>query len=629
MGLLIQAIIRLLHFMWYQLDPDEIPLDQIQAILLDPDAKKDFPNQYNALLDTINLKVKEIRTLSEEQNRIAYVQPSYEQALKLNIWWFGTDYIVDFDANRIGKTAGAVLNTALWIYPNEPEWKMFTPHTDHLNRTFQILPRPPISALSHIRALVKQKSLHIAPYLPHSDPENLPSYNIIKDFLSTNRKLFLKNQKHRIIWVGAPDHDFHEDVLIPEFVKWFPHHGLKVHNYDGKISISLPHQHKVTIIFKSYDSEDTKWSGAAVDGIVLSEGVPQSVFNEVRQRYKYPAFASWDYTPYEPRNTTGKSALAHRVFKDPTLLPLNPIVFSGYGITNTPTYILPQDKKDDLIKTWKDDPEGEARLHGLFYSSSPIILKNYQPKIHAIPISFDDLRRKFSPKPLLLFRGIDPGWSHVTACAWMALAPDNCRYIYRFYSKPQASIEERCQDIIELSNNKRVRHPKSPQLWQEHSPNPENQIKITFIDYHTFKTDENTKRPFAYNYINNGLAVRPSITYGPKERATLFNSLLLPQAHLPHPMTSRPPGSKIYFLINEPGVAQALDKMSNLFWQTFARGEKAGLTKDAPQDVGDDEFDATTYVVLPILNYHSFSSVGFRENFDGQEPQRLLYSQVK
>lgn len=616
--------------MWYQLDPDEIPLDQINGILLDPESKLNFPNQYNELLSSIQKRVASLKLLSEEQNRLAYVQPSYEQSLKLNIWWMGADYIVDFDANRSGKTASSVLNAALWIYPNESEWQMFKPHADHLSRTFTILPRPPISALSHIRTLIKQKSLHVNPYEPHSSPENLPSYSIINDFLRSNRKEFPKNPRIRTIWVGAPDHDFHTDTLIPEFTKWFPHHGLKVHNYDGKISIDLPHKHRTTLIFKSYDSDDTKWAGAAVDGIVLSEGVPQSIFNEVRQRYKYPAFASWDYTPYEPRNTAGKSALAHRVFKDPTLLPLNPIVFSGYGIQNTPDYILPEDKKADLIRTWKDDPEGAARLHGLFYSSSPVILKNYDPKIHAIPLTFQQLRQKFAPRPLILFRGVDPGWSHVTACAWMALAPDNCRYIYRFYSKPQASIEERCQDIIDLSGNKRIRHPKSPTLWQEFSPDPQNQIKMTYIDYHTFKTDENTKRPFAHNYVNNGLNVRPSITYGPKERATLFNSLLLPQAHLPHPITLRPPGSKIYFLINEPGVAQALEKMSNLFWQTFERGEKAGLTKDAPQTTEDDEFDATTYVVLPILNYHSFSfSSVDTPDIAGQEEKRLLYSSLK
>ncbi len=618
---------------WYQEDPDEISLEAADIILKDPDARKEFPDQFAALIESVKKKVAALRTAAEEQNRLAWVQPSFEQSLKLNCWIWGIDYIVDFDANRIGKTAGGVLNFLLWTLPNDPDWVMFRPHTDQKNRTYKILRRPPISAIRVIKQLLKTHGFAPDPRLAYDDPYNIEIYNFVARWLNSLPKdNFPPNPKKRMYWAGGPTIDWiTKEVLMPEFKKWTPANVIDTFStYDHRMVLKWKHErrnHEVTILFKSYDSDDTVWSGGAVDGIMLSEGVPKDVFNEVRQRYKYPAFGSWDYTPYEPRNTGTKSALAHKVFKDPTLLPLSPYVFSGFGIVDCPSYILGDDKRADLIKNWEGDPQGDARIRGIFYSSSPVVLKNYDPELHALKMSFEELRQKWLPKPLILFRGVDPGWGHVTACAWMALCPDNSRVIYKFYSRSQRSIEERCEDIILLSGNERVPHEKSPHLFTEKVTKKENKVNITYIDHHTFKTDEVTKRPFAYNYINNGLVVRPSITFGPKERATLFNGLLLPQAHLPHPEKLKPPGSKVYFLINEPGVADAMNRMSNLFWLTFEKGEKRGLTKDTVQDYDDDELDAACYVLCPTLIYSSFlAHTKYESNSSTPRPDgRLSY----
>lgn len=598
---------------WYQQDPDEISLEQANAVLNDTSARTQFPNQWNAVLLAVQKRIAVIQKTAEDQNRLAWVQPSYEQTLKLNCWIWGIDYIVDFDANRIGKTASGVINCLLWELPNDPQWVMFQPFTDHKNRKFKVLRRPPISAVREIKKFLAANKLAPDPRLPYDDPHNIDAYNAIALWINqqVQRKSFPPVARTRMIWAGGPDKDWiTKEVLMPEFLKWTPKHVLDtVSQYDCRMVLKFigpaGKPHTTTILFKSYDSDDTKWSGGAVDAILLSEGIPRDVFNEVRQRFKYPAYGSWDYTPYEPRNTMGKSALAHSVFKDPSKLPLSPYVFSGFGIVDAPTYILADDKRADLIKNWEGDPQGDARIRGLFYSSSPVVLKNYDPKIHALKMSFDALKALWAPKPLILFRGVDPGWGHVTGCSWMALCPDNSKVIYKFYSRSQRSIEERCEDIIEMSGNKRLVHPKHPNLWREEATR-ENAVKMTFIDHHTFKTDEVTKRPFAYNYINNGLLVRPSVTIGPKERATLFNGMLLPQAHLPHPESRRPPGSKVYFLINEEGVADAVNKMTNLFWLTFEKGEKRGLTKDTVQDYNDDELDAACYVLCPSLIYSSF-----------------------
>ncbi len=592
---------------WYQKPADSIPLEEATEILQDTQNREHFPKQFQNLLKQVQETVTVLKEKSKELNPLAWFQPSYEQTLKLNVWIYGIDYIVDFDANRVGKTAAGVVNAEMWIIPNEPEWMMFREHTDHLQRTFRTIMRPPISALADIRALLQKNNLKGDPSKSLDDPTNKQIFDLVSaNFLNNPDYKPTPNPKKRTMWIGAPDNDYQKEIVMPEFKKWLPPHFIdRFSEYDLEIKLKSP-KFQATLIFKSYDSKDTKWSGAAVDGIMLTEGVPVDVFNEVRQRYKYPAFASWDYTPYEARNTATKSALAHKVFTGKEQLPLHPFIFSGFGIESAPTYILPEEKRQDLIKMWQGKPQGEARIKGNFYSSSPTILKNYNETIHELPWTLEDLRKYYKDAPLFLFRGLDPGWGHVTGCSWMALAPDNTRYIYQVYAETQRSIEERCHDIITLSGNERIRHPKSKTMFLEKPSTPKSQIKLTWIDYHTFKTDENTKRPFANNYINAGVIVRPSITFGPKERATMFNDLLTPQTHLCHPLTKKSPGSRLYFLTGGYGVKTAISKITNLFWATFDKGEKRGISKDTPQDYDDDEFDSLCYVALPSLNYASF-----------------------
>lgn len=599
---------------WYQRDPDSISYDEANDILEDPQNRKLFPNQFSLLLQALSTQIAQLKEQSKRDNPLAWFQPSYEQTLKLNAWIYGITYLVDFDANRIGKTAIGVINALSWILPPDPQWVMFQPYTDQLNRTFQTIPRPPITALKTIRENLHSLDLTGNPKLPYDHPDNLACYKATLHLLATHQPPFPPSAPKRTFWVGGPDNDWNEKNIVKEWKKWTPTHNI-VHPYNHTKQMTLGYDQPlnrtyptatVDIIFKSYDSEDTKWSGGAVDGIMMSEGIPPDIFSELRQRYKYPAFGSWDYTPVDPRNTAGRSALAHKVFTGEEQLPLTPTIFSGFGIESTPDYIMDPEKKADMIKMWANKAEGDARIKGLFYSSSPVVLKNYRPEHHALQLTLQEIRQKYHPRPLLLFRGLDPGWGHVTACAWMALAPDNTRYIYRIYAESQRSIEERCEDIIRLSDNQRILNPTNQKTYIERSTHPDNRIRLTFIDYHTFKTDELTKRPYAYNYINNGLVVRQSITYGPKERGQMLNDLLEPVPHLAHPVTRKTPGGKLFFLINEPGVAEALHKMSNVFYQTYEKGEKRGLTKDTIQDYDDDEMDAVAYVTLPSLNYASY-----------------------
>lgn len=464
------------------------------------------------------------------------------------------------------------------------------------------------------------------------------------------------------IWVGAPDIETaHKQIIMPEWRKWSPNTALiDASEYKKHFTYKIPHAAGTTewsVSFKSYEADDQKWSMGAVDGMILTEGIPKPIFNEIRVRFSPFSFGSWDYTPYEPKNTGAKSALAYDCFRGKEKLPLRATIFSGFGVKNAPAHILAPSKKADMMRIYGGKAEGTARLEGNFFTDSPLILKDLDRPFHTLPITFNELNRL---KPnLLLFRSIDPGYDHPTACAWMALSSANEWFVYRFYSKSGTTIDQRCENIIALSNNLRrpfdptrqstinankldrfqekiereirldappVRgilnefvtlqnlSPLLPQnlpapaqttisdntRWQEYHGNPNSETYVaTFLDYHTFKTDETTGKPLADRYRQAGIIVRPSPTTRPKDRCAAVNDALVKQAYLTHPLTKQTPGAKLYFLINEPGVAEALEMLEQLYW---AR-KNDGTPKDEMQEDDDDEFDGLSYPICSTFRW--------------------------
>src|SRR5205814_8270896 len=95
-------------------------------------------------------------------------------------------------------------------------------------------------------------------------------------------------------------------------------------------------------------------------------------------------FASWDYTPAEPRNTGKKVALAYKVYKHEEELPLRHFVFTKFSVRTTPEHIIPKEKKADLIRMWEGTQEGKARLDGDFFASSGLVLDKLNRDFHCL-----------------------------------------------------------------------------------------------------------------------------------------------------------------------------------------------------------------------------------------------------
>jgi hypothetical protein len=702
--------------------------------------KTELGTTARAMLQDLQQDAVPLIEANRELNPLAFVTLSWEQALKCNAWVWGTSFYCDFDANRIGKTAGTIFNASLWMFPNDPTWNIFQPYTDHAGRHVQVLRRPSMKTVKKIRefflSLPPSEYARIPignPKKQPYDPENAEALAFILsrfDLTPLNPKVKQRKRAQNeentttsdenesetqtfklpfnpnpdlneleiatlklprrqfppeiptidpemeysleapvagprnVMWIGAPDWEtYHRNIIMPAWRKWLPKDAIiedSEHNHRIVLKIN---ECKWTILFKSYDAKDTKWSGDAVAGINLTEGVPHKIFNEVRQRFTPTGFGAWDYTPYESRNTGANANLAYNVFKGKEKLPLRAFVFTGFGIENTPTYILDESKRKEMVEMWAGKAEGEARIKGMFFSSSPLVLNHLDREFHCLPITYAKLK-EIRPN-LLQFRGLDPGYDHPTACVWMALSPSNEWFVYRFYKKRGTTISERCSDIIRLSGNSQKPHPQYPhikreihltpgrqpsaannqnvqtcpsksyafssrdlmamleeefeddstlnQVWPEQintsqiPPPPSDRSEVfvaTLLDYHTFKTDEATGLPVANHFINQGLVVTPSPMTRPKDRGILVNAALETSHALVHPLTKKSPGCRLYFLIGEDnGVNELVEDLEQLFWDRISTGDRAGEPKDEMQATGDDGFDALSYPVCSTYRY--------------------------
>jgi hypothetical protein len=605
------------HAWW--LDPPQTLEEQIELFNRRKHCLDDDDEEGSALRElfkSLEQHAHDINADAKEANPLAFATLYWEQVLKCNCWVWGISFLCDFDANRKGKTAGAIINALLWMFPNDPAWHMFIPYTDEWGRHVELFRRPNLRSIKLIQQYLRSHPEDLGdPKKQPYDPENIDKFNRIKNALPN---CFLPcypepsaTESKLTAWQGAPDADYHKNIIMPEWRKWIPKYAISSDSeYEKRFILDVPYESRTikgsqrqvewTILFKSYESKDEKFSGAAVRAIILTEGIKQTHLNEIKQRFQTDAFASWDYTPYESRNTGVKSNLAHKVFTGKEVLPLHPFVFSGFGIGKVPTYVLSEEKKMDLERMWRGRPEGKARLEGEFFSSSPVVLSNLDLHFHGLPWTKQELFDRYPGGQI--YRSLDPGYDHPTVGAWGYLTRLNTWFIYRVFAETGLSIGQRCEKMIKLSGNERHIYKygqgQDDYYYEEVHPNEDSEVSVTTVcDFHMFATDQRTLRPYSTNYIKEGLICTPSVTTKPRDRVQEFNNKLQPSTIVPHPERKVPPGAKVFFLLNEPGVAEACEKLENIFWQRYTTGDRKGDPKDEIQEHDDDELDAISYLV--------------------------------
>lgn len=628
-----------------------------------------------------------------QQNPLASCRPSYFQTLKLNSWLTGATFLIDFDCNRGGKTVTSVLRVNMFMCPppaNAPMWKLQhedNPATKDARHPHQCLPPPAIATLYLLSGSDPLRKLN--PNLSHLHPDNLPIFlsgcrlspllshlrddidmvtgewkpatnlsNLISSFDPTrpeNLTLEKPLPKHHELWHGSPNHKKFKEACASAWFDWTPNQWIKRYvEHDGIIEIQYPNGLSITVTSKSYDSATNVFASDAVRFILLTEGPHPDQWKEIGIRFEHPALGSWDYTVVEAANINSVAHYAEQVAKGKQPMPLKPIIFKDFGIEFVPSYILPPQKKAEMYRIHDGTPEGEARLYGHFYTTTPRALSNLDRDLHCLPMTLAEVIAmkfsKFDTAPLIRFRGYDEGLDSPSACVWVALAPDQTWYVYRAWQKPKLSIGQRCEEIISLSGN--LRKMKNPPASASRVPWSDNdfyyeqiqhphgeRICMTIADYHIFKEDQNTRRTHAMNYVKEGLLLRASITLGPEQRALMLNKLLEPLTLPTISLSVRggageispasPVRAKIYFLMNEPGVADMVDIFEEWYWEQYVRGEMQGQPKDKVADKNDHLADALSYVVLSPYKWSpTLAASGYGRQYSSN-PDRKYFEQLK
>lgn len=601
----------------------------------------------------------------KDKNPLAWCKPSYLQSLKLNSWMTGKTFLLDFESNRQGKTAITVVRIHLFMCPPQPIAHIFKPHSEQNPLTssqlhlYQVLPPPSIARIINLSDNDPIRLLD--PFKSHLHPDNLPLFlqavqesellehirddinkegiyepsrdsQITASFLPTDPdNLLLDAQLPSVhqIWHCSPDHKKFKKVCAKAWQRWTPASWITSYQeHEGVIKIQYPNGIKIEVVSMSYDSPSEKFAGDAVRAILMTEGPPNEHWNEIKLRFEYPALGSFDFTPVEPSNTNSASHLAEQIYKKKEEVPLSPIVFSGFGIEFAPPHILPPAKKADLIRLYRNKPEGIARLDGKFYTNVPKALHALDREVHCLPLTFNEFVKQnypnFQTDPSIKFRGYDEGSDSPSACVWGALMPDNVWVIYRAWQQAQLTISQRVKRIIELSGNERKerRQPASGTRDQQNQDKwwIENQISekivMTIADYHIFKKDQNTGKTHARNYVQEGLLLRASITEGPETRVLLLNNKLsLDEDKKP----------KIVFLMKEPGVAEMVDWFEEWYWERYVQGPNKDQPKDKVSDKDDHLADALSYIVLSPFRWSpSLARTAYNTLFSSKPDAKYL-----
>ena len=365
---------------------------------------------------------------------------------------------------------------------------------------------------------------------------------------------FLKRRtpSEKVGLIGGRTMDHVDSVLLREYQGLIPHTLVKQWFSRNHQSVNL--WNNTRWVVRSYDQNLESWKSGAYKLAHLDEEPPYEVLMEMLER---------------TRTTKGKIIITVAVDDaDTSYLPdacLNPLKYFGtdsflhfkLGVEDVPDDIYPSEEKKIVFQQYDNTPFQAAVRNGEFAYVSGKWLPEFDPQIHVIkpfPI----------PRDWKLIRCVDAGTAAPTACTWVALHPRNIMFIFREYYKKGTSIRERCQDIIELSGNKRKR---DGDIYIEEDS--KEKYELTLLDHAEFKFDAVTGDSLDYEYIKEGLCVQPWTTLGQEARREIARKWLYVDKRERHFITGELGAPRVY----------VFDTCPNFIWEIQKKAFKKPTTE--------------------------------------------------
>jgi hypothetical protein len=552
----------------------------------------------------------------ESECPIGWLKPSWEQAQMLNVWHpdyepeiapEGYQSLGIFCANRIGKTLSVIINTLLWLLPNNRDWVMFEEHVDpplynadgSIRRasrgTYTVFPRPEWATWRRTKRMV----------IPWDAESPMGPCEV---------------------WHGCEnDLDWHGRIAgraggKDGYLAWMPRNALGMRT-DGGTAIykqerTIETRYGQQIIGKTYNADTQAWAGKAARIVNMDEGFEKDKLTEATTRVEGGGYFLWAYTPAEARNIGRRAQLAHDCYKGKLELVGRAKFFTDFTMEDAPSQVLdPDKKKADLARFAKLGGEGKSRAMGGFFESSPRVFSNFQRDKHVLPWNGSEVLAAIKgdgPDELValfhranIIRGMDEGTAHPTTCAWIAILRTGEYVLFREFSEAGLSVSQRCQKIIELSRNTReISHYHSEESLRRYVEKREPEgmvIRRTFADSKIFKRNPETPADeWVDTYRKQGLKLEKATNVGPEARCDYVNDMLLGDATRRHLATKESPGYRLY-VTND--CETMVERLENYLHEQYSSGPNAGQFTGKPAKFGDDEIDSLCYAACSKLRW--------------------------
>lgn len=563
--------------------------------------------------------IEAYQKLAQGQCPMAFIVPSLEQAMVINAWaphamdgFDGAahrelnDYeggyrsIGNFSCNRNGKTYASVVDTLLWIVPNNPAWRMFSWMEDWKGRgKYRILPRPDWE-----RWRKRDRMIY-----PGAD---VPPKGACEIWHGVGRD---DDWTHKV-WLA------YKATMAPDWFGRRSDGGQAVYKQEKRFDTAWGH----SVIGMSMSAESEKWSGKAAWRVNIDEGCPRDILDEALTRITAGGYFHWAYTPVDPANIGEKTRVAKQCYSKPKEFPLagKTKFFIHFALADAPPHIVPDEKKADDIARFKAMGEkGKPRLLGGFFDSSPVVFSNFDRDRNVLPWTGAEIRKKF-PDGMIL-RGMDEGMACPTACIWCIVTKANEYIFFQEWQQAELSVSERCERVIALSGNKReifkFHADQSLIQYREVETAEGMRIRRTFADSKMFKRDqERPEQEWTEAYRKNGLALERASTIPPKARCDLMNDMLRADPNRSHILKGDPefgtlpqasgPGAKLYI---SRECTMMIERFENYLWQQLSSGPNKGMFTDNPE-VGDDHLpDCGGYICAAKLKWVDMTEIAMRK----------------
>jgi hypothetical protein len=582
--------------------------------------------------DRIGLLEERLIKQAERDNPLAFFIPTYEQAEFLNAWSpefdperapEGYNSVCNMGGKRSLKSTSTVVNAALWVVPNDPEWSIFHEHKDpHGRGKYRVFRRP-----------------------------------MYDHWQRTGRMVYERDEppvQDRIIWHGCPDEQHWKRKIEKQYRRWFPMRYIKKHA-DGKSYVwNLSERYfdtawNVQFVGMLYKSDIHAWGGDELFMTIFDEGPPREVVDEVVARSRNIA---WAYTPNEPANVKDRVQVARAVY-DGTMQLIGQTYVMKSDMRKVPDRIIPTKELAKRVASLSTRGEaGEAAMAGGFFDSSPRVFDLFDRNRHVLPIAGEQVRRwikaEYLPGELKAFpwarkfeganiiRGFDEGFVHNTGASWVALLKSGERVIFREFEKSATSIKERVEKIVSMSGNSlrevntgfamrsdeemqaahsfgreieadRQREEATGQQVRRFREVEKGElIRKTFGDSKLFKRDpEHLMDTWGMKYIRAGLRIVRATTRLPQERCSYTNGMFRANAsrtHLnPAQFTEEHPYGYDLYVTND--CHRTIERLERYLWETVGAGSRKGSFTGKPEKDDDDLVDAFCYATNDELRW--------------------------